>query len=77
MLEGEQLVAYPGQDTYREEMLWITGTFHQLRCGLCKQTLEPNEDWNEVEADGLVEAFFEVHKLCYKRHREKVLSGKL
>ncbi|MCH7574683.1 MAG: hypothetical protein IIA59_06095 [Candidatus Marinimicrobia bacterium] len=76
-LEADQLIAYPTQETYKEEMLWITSKFHQLRCGLCTQTLEPNEDWNEVEADELVEAFFDVHKNCYNRHKEKVQLGKL
>ena len=70
-LEAHQLIAYPTQETYKEEMLWITGSFHQLRCGLCTQTLEANKDWNEMEADGLVEAFFKVHGNCYQGRESK------
>lgn len=64
-LEGERFVAYPGQDTYREEMLWITGTPHQLKCGICKETMDADWRWSKDETMSVACGFFEVHKWCY------------
>ena len=76
-LEADQLVAYPTLEVYTEMMLWITSSPHQLRCGLCGKTLEADGILYEIDAEDIVEAFFDVHKNCYNRHKEKVQLGKL
>ena len=65
MIEDDMTVAYPTEETYTGEMLWITGTFHRLLCVLCGKTMETTENLKEIEANEIVEAFFEIHQQCY------------
>ena len=69
IFEEDKFVAYPTEETYREDMLWITGTPHVLICGICMQTMGANEQWSEEETEHMAWAFFEIHKWCYSPNR--------
>ena len=47
------LIAYPCHETYVTESLWITGTPHQLRCGICEQTLDADDRWSDISSQNL------------------------
>lgn len=66
IVEKDEFVAYPTSETFREEMLWITGTPYQLKCGICMQTMDADDRWSEKETDGMAWSFFEIHRWCYK-----------
>ena len=69
IIEKDRMVAYPTEETYREETLWITGTPHVLICGICMQTMGADEQWSEKETELMAWAFFEIHKWCYSPNR--------